>query len=90
MPIRQFALLRRFGSVTVLNGHIHRSCARSKAISRSTPRARPPIRRPAAGDGPGPGPLKVDAALQPKMLGITTVGFAPHPASATLTDYTIA
>jgi len=84
-----FALLRRFGSVTVLNGHIHQIVRKVEGnmtfhTARST--AYP---QPQAGVGPGPGPLKVDAALLPKMLGITTLGFAPHPASASLTDYTI-
>ncbi|MBV9990964.1 MAG: metallophosphoesterase [Alphaproteobacteria bacterium] len=92
---RAFALLRRFGSVTVLNGHIHQIVRKVEGnitfhTARST--AYP---QPLAGEGPGPGPLKVDAALLPKMLGITTVGFAPHPADpaqagATLTDTTIA
>lgn len=85
-----FALLRRFGSVTVLNGHIHQIVRKIEGnmtfhTARST--AYP---QPLAGEGPGPGPLKVDAALLPKMLGITTVGFAAHPTSATLTDTTIA
>jgi len=85
-----FAMLRRFGSVTVLNGHIHQIVRKIEGnmifhTARST--AYP---QPTAGDGPGPGPLKVDAALLPKMLGITTLGFAPHPASAALTDYTLA
>ncbi|HVV66030.1 MAG TPA: metallophosphoesterase [Rhizomicrobium sp.] len=84
-----FALLRRFGSVTVLNGHIHQIVRKVEGnmtfhTARST--AYP---QPAAGDGPGPGPLKVDAALLPRMLGVTTVGFAPHPASAALNDYTL-
>ena len=85
-----FAMLRRFGSVTVLNGHIHQIVRKVEGnmtfhTARST--AYP---QPTAGEGLGPGPLKVDAALLPKMLGITTVGFAPHPASAALTDYTLA
>jgi len=82
-----FALLRRFGSVTVLNGHIHQIVSKVEGnitfhTARST--AYP---QPAAGVGPGPGPLKVDAALLPKMLGMTTVGYAPHPA---LSDTTLA
>jgi 3',5'-cyclic AMP phosphodiesterase CpdA len=85
-----FALLRRFGSVTVLNGHIHQIVSKVEGnmtfhTARST--AYP---QPQAGEGAGPGPLKVDAALLPRMLGITTVGFAPHPASAALTDTTLA
>ena len=82
-----FALLRRFGSVTVLNGHIHQIVSKVEGnitfhTARST--AYP---QPAAGVGAGPGPLKVDAALLPKMLGITTVGYAPHPS---LSDATLA
>ena len=38
------ALLRPFGSVTVLNGHIHQVCRRSKATSRCTRRGRLRIR----------------------------------------------
>jgi len=46
--------------------------------------------QPSAGAGAGPGPLKVDAAMLPKMLGITSVAYARHPAAATLSDATIA
>lgn len=66
-------LLRRFGSVTVLNGHIHQIVQKVEGnitfhTARST--AYP---QPAAGNGPGPGPLKVPADQLPKMLGITNV-----------------
>jgi len=85
-----FALLRRFGSVTVLNGHIHQIVQKVEGnmtfhTARST--AYP---QPNAGDGPGPGPLKVDAGLLPKMLGITTVAYQKHPNAARLTDSTLA
>lgn len=87
---RAFALLRRFGSVTVLNGHIHQIVRKVEGhitfhTARST--AYP---QPEAGAGPGPGPLKVDAALLPHMLGITSVTYAPHPVAATLSDATLA
>ena len=85
-----FALLKRFGSVTMLNGHIHQIVQKVEGnmtfhTARST--AYP---QPTAGNGPGPGPLKVDAALLPKMLGITSIAFARHPAAAALTDSTLA
>ena len=53
--------LRRFGSVTILNGHIHQIVQKVEGnltfhTARST--AYP---QPAAGEGPGPGPLKVPA-----------------------------
>lgn len=65
-------LLARFGSVTVLNGHIHQIVQKVEGnilfhTARST--AYP---QPQAGSGPGPGPLVVPADALPAMLGITT------------------
>jgi 3',5'-cyclic AMP phosphodiesterase CpdA len=85
-----FALLRRFGSVTVLNGHIHQIVSKVEGnITFHTARSTS-YPQPAAGVGAGPGPLKVDPALLPKMLGITSIAYAPHPSAATLTDSTLA
>jgi 3',5'-cyclic AMP phosphodiesterase CpdA len=82
--------LRRFGSVTVLNGHIHQIVQKVEGnitfhTARST--AYP---QPAAGEGTGPGPLKVPADQLSKVLGITSVSVVKHPASLTLQDTTIA
>jgi len=82
--------LRRFGSVTVLNGHIHQIVQKVEGnitfhTARST--AYP---QPAAGEGAGPGPLKVPADQLPKMLGITSVSEVKHPRSLALNDTTIA
>jgi hypothetical protein len=84
------AELRRFGSVTVLNGHIHQIVQKVEGnvtfhTARST--AYP---QPAAGEGAGPGPLKVPAEQLSKMLGITSVSVVKHPAALALTDTTIA
>jgi 3',5'-cyclic AMP phosphodiesterase CpdA len=81
--------LRRFGSVTVLNGHIHQIVQKVEGnitfhTARST--AYP---QPVAGEGAGPGPLKVPADQLPKMLGITSVSVAKHPRLLALTDTTI-
>ncbi len=87
---RAFAALRRFGSVTVLNGHIHQIVSKVEGnITFHTARSTS-YPQPEAGVGPGPGPLNVDAALLPHMLGITSIAYAPHPAMATLTDATLA
>ena len=61
--------LGRFGSVTVLNGHIHQIVQKVEGnitfhTARST--AYP---QPVAGVGPGPGPLKVPTDQLPEMLG---------------------
>jgi 3',5'-cyclic AMP phosphodiesterase CpdA len=82
--------LRRFGSVTVLNGHIHQIVQKVEGnvtfhTARST--AYP---QPAAGEGPGPGPLKVPSDQLAKMLGITSVSVVKHPAALSLKDTTIA
>jgi 3',5'-cyclic AMP phosphodiesterase CpdA len=84
------SLLRRFGSVTVLNGHIHQIVQKVEGnitfhTARST--AYP---QPLAGEGPGPSPLKVPADQLPKMLGVTSVSVIKHPRSLALSDTTIA
>lgn len=70
---RLTTLLRRFGSVTILNGHIHQIIQKVEGnmtfhTARST--AYP---QPAPGVGPGPGPLLVPPDQLPARLGITTV-----------------
>src|SRR5580765_4412544 len=82
--------LRRFGSVTVLNGHIHQIVQKVEGnitfhTARST--AYP---QPVAGEGVGPAPLKVPAEQLPKMLGVTTVSLIEHPRSLALNDTTLA
>jgi Calcineurin-like phosphoesterase len=83
------SLLRRFGSVTVLNGHIHQIVQKVEGhmtfhTARST--AYP---QPVAGVGNGPGPLQVPADELAKMLGISSVSLSKHPLSLSLTDTTI-
>jgi len=85
-----FAMLRRFGSVTVLNGHIHQIVSKVEGnITFHTARATC-FPQPAAGVGPGPGPLTVPAKVLPTMLGIRTITYKPHPTMMTLTDKSLA
>jgi 3',5'-cyclic AMP phosphodiesterase CpdA len=84
------AELRRFGSVTVLNGHIHQIVQKVEGnitfhTARST--AYP---QPAPGEGPGPGPLKVPAEELAHRLGVTSVSVRPHPQSLVLSDTALA
>jgi 3',5'-cyclic AMP phosphodiesterase CpdA len=82
--------LRRFGSVTVLNGHIHQIVQKVEGnISFHTARSTA-YPQPAPGEGPGPGPLKVPADQLAKMLGVTSVSVRPHPRSLALTDTALA
>jgi 3',5'-cyclic AMP phosphodiesterase CpdA len=82
--------LKRFGSVTVLNGHIHQIVQKVEGnitfhTARST--AYP---QPNPGEGPGPGPLKVPSDDLPKMLGVSNVTLKRHPDALSLTDTTLA
>jgi 3',5'-cyclic AMP phosphodiesterase CpdA len=87
---RLMSELRRFGSVTVLNGHIHQIVQKVEGnitfhTARST--AYP---QPAPGEGLGPAPLKVPEDELPRRLGITSVSVVRHPSSFALTDATLA
>ena len=80
--------LRRFGSVTILNGHIHQIVQKVEGnitfhTARST--AYP---QPAPGVGNGPGPLKVAPSELPGMLGLTSITLKRHHLS--LADTTLA
>lgn len=81
--------LRRFGSVTILNGHIHQIVQKVEGnmtfhTARST--AYP---QPAPGTAPAPGPLLLAADQLRTSLGITTVS-AVNPHSLALSDIDLA
>jgi 3',5'-cyclic-AMP phosphodiesterase len=64
-------LLARFGSVTILNGHIHQITQKVEGrIAFHTARSTA-FPQPAPGTAPSPGPLKVPADQLREMLGIT-------------------
>jgi len=82
--------LRRFGSVTVLNGHIHQIVQKVEGnVTFHTARSTS-YPQPAAGVGTGPGPLKVPAEQLSTMLGVTSVSVVKHPRSLALSDATLA
>ena len=78
--------LKRFGSVTVLNGHIHQVLQKVEGnvtfqTARST--AYP---QPAPGEGPGPGPLKVPADRLKSMLGIRRIEVRSETGTVAISD----
>jgi 3',5'-cyclic AMP phosphodiesterase CpdA len=82
--------LRRFGSVSVLNGHIHQIVQKVEGnmtfhTARSTS-----YPQPVAGMGSGPGPLKVPADHLAAMLGITSISVVKHPSALALNDRALA
>jgi 3',5'-cyclic AMP phosphodiesterase CpdA len=82
--------LRRFGSVTVLNGHIHQIVQKVEGnityhTARSSAYPQPP-----AGEGAGPGPLTVPPDRLAAMLGVSSVTRQRHPSALAITDRTLA
>jgi 3',5'-cyclic-AMP phosphodiesterase len=80
------ALLRRFGSVAVLNGHIHQTIQKTEgnitfhtAMSTAFP-------QPAPGSAPSPGPMKVPAEKLRSVLGLTSVHYQEHHHTLAVTD----
>jgi plastocyanin len=83
------ALLRRFGSVTVLNGHIHQIMQKVEghvsfhtALSTAFP-------QPVPGTAPSPGPLKVEPERLKSVLGIANVTFVPGRGALAIVDGTL-
>jgi 3',5'-cyclic AMP phosphodiesterase CpdA len=69
------ALLKRFGSVTVLNGHIHQVMQKVEGnVTFHTARSTA-FPQPAPGTAPSPGPMKVPDEKLRSMLGIASVTF---------------
>jgi 3',5'-cyclic-AMP phosphodiesterase len=82
--------LQRFGSVTVLNGHIHQVMQKVEgnvtfhtAMSTAFP-------QPAPGAATGPGPMKVPDEKLRSVLGITDVQRVVKPHSLAIVDSTLA
>src|SRR5438105_1589045 len=83
------ALVRRFGSVTVLNGHIHQIMQKVEgnvsfhtAMSTGFP-------QPTPGTAPAPGPMKVESERLKSVLGITDVTFIPGRSALAVVDATL-
>jgi 3',5'-cyclic AMP phosphodiesterase CpdA len=81
------ALLRRFGSVTVLNGHVHQILQRVEGnVTFHTARSTA-FPQPAPGSAPSPGPVRdVPAGRLRSLLGVTSVTYAEGTRPLAVTD----
>ena len=78
--------LKRFGSVTVLNGHIHQTMQKIEGnVSFHTARSTA-FPQPAPGSAPSPGPMKVPADQLRDVLGITQVTYVTGQSSLAIVD----
>ncbi len=69
------AYLKGFGSVTVLNGHIHQVMQKVEGSVTFHTTASTAFPQPAPGTADSPGPMKVPAEQLRRVLGITDVQF---------------
>jgi Icc protein len=67
------AYMKRFGSVTVLNGHIHQIMQKVEGNVTFHTAASTAFPQPKPGQAPSPGPMKVPADQLRSVLGITDV-----------------
>src|ERR1700693_4549983 len=84
------SLLKKFGSVTVLNGHIHQLMQKTEGnvtfyTARSTA-----FPQPAPGTAPAPTPLVVPADKLRSVLGIRTVDYTQGKELLAITDQPLA
>ena len=87
---KALALMKRFGSVTVLNGHIHQALQKIEGnmtfhTARSTA-----FPQPAPGTAPAPGPMTVPAEKLRTLLGITSVAVKVGDRALAITDTALA
>jgi Icc protein len=83
-------LLARFGSVTVLNGHIHQLMQKVEGnVTFHTARSTA-FPQPAPGTAPSPGPKLVPAGELRKWLGVREVAYAVTPTELAVTDTDLA
>ena len=84
------ALLARFGSVTVLNGHIHQILQKVEGnVAFHTARSTA-FPQPAPGTAPGPGPMKVPAETLRQVLGVREVSLVRGSSALAVVDTPLA
>jgi 3',5'-cyclic-AMP phosphodiesterase len=81
--------LKKFGSVTVLNGHIHQTMQKVEGHITFHTACSTAFPQPKPGQAPSPGPMKVPAEQLRTMLGLTSVEIVRKRHSLALTDSTL-
>jgi len=82
--------LKRFGSVTVLNGHIHQIMQKVEGNVTFHTASSTAFPQPKPGEAPSPGPMKVPADQLRSVLGITDVNQVQGRHTLAVTDSDLA
>jgi amicyanin len=81
---------KRFGSVTVLNGHIHQIMQKVEGNVRFHTAMSTAFPQPKPGMAPSPGPMKIPAEQLRGVLGITHVNYVPGNHTLAVVDSSLA
>ncbi len=81
--------MKRFGSVTVLNGHIHQTMQKVEGNVKFHTAMSTAFPQPAPGSAPSPGPKTVPADKLRSVLGITEVQYVGRPGELAVVDATL-
>jgi 3',5'-cyclic-AMP phosphodiesterase len=84
------AYLKKFGSVTVLNGHIHQTMQKVEGNVTFHTAASTAFPQPQPGKADSPGPMKVPAEQLKSVLGITDVNYVRGQHALAVVDSTLA
>jgi 3',5'-cyclic AMP phosphodiesterase CpdA len=84
------ACLKKFGSVTVLNGHIHQTMQKVEGNVTFHTAASTAFPQPQPGTADSPGPLKVPAEQLKSILGITDVTYVRGKHALAVVDSSLA
>jgi 3',5'-cyclic AMP phosphodiesterase CpdA len=84
------ALLKRFGSVTVLNGHIHQVVQKVEGNITFHTACSTAFPQPQPGTAPKPGPMAVAAPKLRSLLGLTSVSYVESHPMLAIVDATLA
>jgi 3',5'-cyclic AMP phosphodiesterase CpdA len=87
---RALAYLKKFGSVTVLNGHIHQTLQKVEGSVTFHTAASTAFPQPAPGKADSPGPMKVPAEQLKSVLGITDVNYVRGRQALAVIDSSLA
>jgi Icc protein len=83
------AYLKKFGSVTVLNGHIHQTMQKIEGHVTFHTACSTAFPQPKPGEAPSPGPMKVPADQLRSVLGITDVNCVRGQDALAVVDSTL-
>jgi hypothetical protein len=82
-------LLKRFGSVTVLNGHIHQVMQKVEGNLAFHTAMATAFPQPAPGSAPNPGPMTVAAGKLESVIGISNVKIVRGQHHLAVADHTL-